>query len=113
MPPCPRPQLVNPGNAEPKSAAPPAAQMTVPARMSNDPAARGLASTLVGAGVTDISGGGMLRRELATCAAGIPGTSTHRRLADRRRGPLTLLTAVTSGLTLAREPRTARDRFEQ
>jgi transcriptional regulator with PAS, ATPase and Fis domain len=50
----------------------------------------------------------MLKRELATCVSGAAG---GRRLPDRRRGPLTLLTAVTSGLSLARE--TARDRFEQ
>ena len=54
----------------------------------------------------------MLRREVATCAAGGSAPSA-RRLADRRRGPVALLTAVTSGLSLAREPRFARERFEQ
>ena len=54
----------------------------------------------------------MLRRELAT-GTGESGAAITRRLADRRRGPMALLSAVTSGLTLAREPRTARERFEQ
>jgi transcriptional regulator with PAS, ATPase and Fis domain len=34
-------------------------------------------------------------------------------MADRRRGSLALLSAATAGLALAREPRTARQRFEQ
>jgi transcriptional regulator with PAS, ATPase and Fis domain len=55
----------------------------------------------------------MLRRELVTCVSGAAAAAGSRRLPDRRRGPLTLLTAVTSGLSLAREPRTARERFEQ
>ena len=32
---------------------------------------------------------------------------------DRRRGPIALLTAVTSGLSVAREARTSRERLEQ
>ena len=55
----------------------------------------------------------MFRRELATCAAGEAAIPRTRRLADRRRGSQALLTAVTSGLMLAREPRAARERFEQ
>ena len=54
----------------------------------------------------------MLRRELATCLSGGAGAACGRRLPDRRRGPLTLLTAVTTGLALARESRSARERFE-
>ena len=55
----------------------------------------------------------MFRRELATCTAAEAAIPRTRRLADRRRGSHALLTAVTSGLMLAREPRTARERFEQ
>lgn len=55
----------------------------------------------------------MLRRELATCAPDEAVAAAGRRLGDRRRGPLALLTAVTSGLSLTREPRTARERLEQ
>ena len=55
----------------------------------------------------------MLRRELATCIASEAGLAANRRLPERRRGSLALLTAVTSGLMLAREPQTARQRFEQ
>ncbi len=55
----------------------------------------------------------MFGQELATRGSGKAGVPGSRRLPDRRRGPLTLLTAVTSGLSLARESRTVRDRFEQ
>jgi DNA-binding NtrC family response regulator len=81
--------------------------------MSNDLPERRMASALVSTAFAEVDGGGMLRRELATCISGEAGAATNRRLADRRRGPMTLLTAVTSGLTLAREPRMARERFEQ
>ncbi len=72
-----------------------------------------MAPPLVSTALTDVGGGGMLRRELVTCVSGAAAAAGSRRLPDRRRGPLTLLTAVTSGLSLAREPRTARERFEQ
>jgi transcriptional regulator with PAS, ATPase and Fis domain len=55
----------------------------------------------------------MLRRELATCITSEAGSPGNRRLPERRRGSLALLTAVTSGLMLAREPQSARQRFEQ
>ena len=49
----------------------------------------------------------MVRRELTTHTSA--GVAT-RRVPDRRRGPIALLTAVTSGLGVAREARTSRER---
>ena len=72
-----------------------------------------MASPLVSTAFAEVGGGGMLRRELATCVPGEAGAASRHRLPDRRRGLLTLLRAVTSGLALVREPRTARERFEQ
>ena len=72
-----------------------------------------MAPPLVSTVVADDGGGGMFGQELATRGSGEAGVPGSRRLPDRRRGPLTLLTAVTSGLSLARETRTVRDRFEQ
>ena len=74
---------------------------------------RRLASSLVSDTFGEVAGGGMLRREPAPCITGAAGALSHGRLADRRRGSLTLLSAVTSGLTLTREPQLARQRFEQ
>jgi transcriptional regulator of acetoin/glycerol metabolism len=74
---------------------------------------RRMASALGRPACTEVEGGGMLRRESAPYTSGEAGSPRHGRLAERRRGPLTLLTAVTSGLTIAREPRGARERFEQ
>ena len=51
----------------------------------------------------------MFRRDVTTR---IPGTSSRRGL-DRRRGVLSLLAAATSGFSVAREPRAARERFER
>ena len=55
----------------------------------------------------------MLRRELATGTSGGPGATLARRASDRRGGLPLLLRAVTAGLAIAREPRLARERFEQ
>ena len=55
----------------------------------------------------------MLRREVATGAPAGTGPMLQRRASDRRRSSLALLSAVTSGLGLARESRIARERFEQ
>jgi transcriptional regulator with PAS, ATPase and Fis domain len=71
-----------------------------------------MASRLVSSAFAEI-GGGMLGRELATRTPADAGIVQCRRRDDRRRGPLALLSAVTSGLSLAREPRTARERFEE
>ncbi len=55
----------------------------------------------------------MVRRELTTHTSAGVGTPSSRRVPDRRRGPIALLTAVTSGLSVAREARTSRERLEQ
>lgn len=55
----------------------------------------------------------MLKRERATDTPAAAGPMFHRRAIDRRRSALALLTAVTSGLSMARESRVARERFEQ
>lgn len=55
----------------------------------------------------------MLRRELATGTSGGAGPASARRAADRRGGLPLLLRAVTAGLGIAREPRVARERFEE
>ena len=86
--------------------------MTSTSRFASDPAERRMASTLVGPHVAD-GGGGMGRRELTTHTPAGVGASSARRRPDRRRGPITLLTAVTSGLSLAHEGRTPRERLEQ
>ena len=54
----------------------------------------------------------MLTQDLATGAPG-PAALGGQRRRDRRRGPLALLTTVTTGLAMAREPRATRERFEQ
>ena len=84
--------------------------MTSTARMLSDPINGGLASPLVRPDLADVGGGGMVRRELTTHTSAGVGT---RRVPDRRRGPIALLTAVTSGLSVARDARTSRERLEQ
>ena len=84
--------------------------MTSTARMLSDPINGGLASPLVRPDLADVGGGEMVRRELTTYPAAGAGT---RRVPDRRRGPIALLTAVTSGLSVARDARTSRERLEQ
>ena len=84
--------------------------MTSTSRILSDPINDGMASTLVSPDLTDVGGGGMVRRELITHTSSGVGT---RRVPDRRRGPIALLTAVTSGLSVAREARTSRERLEQ
>ena len=71
-----------------------------------------LASRLVRRAFADEDGGGMLTQDLATGAPG-PAALGGQRRRDRRRGPLALLTTVTTGLAMAREPRATRERFEQ
>ena len=51
----------------------------------------------------------MFRRDATTRIPGMAG----RRGLDRRRGVLSLLAAATSGFSVAREPRAARERFER
>jgi hypothetical protein len=55
----------------------------------------------------------MLRGEVTTGASTGNDPILQRRASDPRRGSLMLLSAVTGGLSGAREPRIARERFEQ
>ena len=85
--------------------------MTSSLRKSGDSGRRAVAPTLVKPAFTEV-GSGMLGREQTVGATGAAGPLLQRRARDRRRGPLTLLSAVTGGPSVAREPRTARERFE-
>ena len=87
--------------------------MTSTARMPGDSIDRRLASSLVNPDRANVGGGGMVRRELTTHTPAGVGVPSTRRVPDRRRGPIALLTAVTSGLSVAREARTSRERLEQ
>lgn len=82
--------------------------VTTPPQIQGKFSLDALASTLVSTPIADVTGGGMLRRDLTTDTPG-PGP---RRRRDRRRGALSLLAAVTSGFSVARESRAARERFE-
>ena len=55
----------------------------------------------------------MVRRELTTHPAAKVGAPSTRRRPDRRRGPVTLLAAVTAGLRVNREAHSHRERLEQ
>lgn len=87
--------------------------MTSSLRKSREIRGRAMAPTLVTPALTDVGGVGMLRRELGPGSTRVAAPPCQRRASDRRRGPLSLLSAVTGGLSLAREPRIARERFEQ
>jgi hypothetical protein len=70
---------------------------------------RRLASDLVAASGTGTTGGAMMRVEPVR----LPATAAPSgRVADRRRGATALLATVTSVLTIGREPRMVRERFE-
>jgi DNA-binding NtrC family response regulator len=87
--------------------------MTSTWRNTQDSRDRAMAPTLVKPAFTEVASSGMIKRELTTTTPERPGANLHRRASDRRRGWFTLLRAVTSGLGMAREPRVARERFEQ
>src|SRR5574338_789109 len=71
---------------------------------------RGLASDLVAASHATCEGGAMSKAEPAR---GVPTVCARPgRGADRRRGAAALLRAVTHGVSVAREPWVARQRFE-
>jgi transcriptional regulator with PAS, ATPase and Fis domain len=55
----------------------------------------------------------MFTRESVTCPPGESLWATGERGGERGGGALSLLTSVTSGLSIAREPRVVRERFEQ
>jgi transcriptional regulator with PAS, ATPase and Fis domain len=55
----------------------------------------------------------MLRRELVTGTSVRSAATLQRRAPDRRLAWISLLSAVTSGLSVGRESRVARERFEQ
>ena len=55
----------------------------------------------------------MLGRELTTCTLEKARPIATRRSADRRRGVISVLQAVTSGLTTSREAGPVRERFEE
>jgi hypothetical protein len=86
--------------------------MTSSSRMPSDSSNGRLASTLVSPDRADVGGGGMVRRELTTHTSAGVGAASSRRMPDRRRGPIALLTAVTSGLRVPRDTQTPRERFE-
>lgn len=72
---------------------------------------RPVASALVMPSAHENEGGRMARLEsVRSSVAAVPAAG---RAADRRRGTATLLTAVTSGLSIARDARGIRERFEQ
>ena len=87
--------------------------MTSTARMLGESIDRRMASSLVNPDLANVGGGGMVRRELTTHTPAGVGVPSARRVPDRRRGPIALLTAVTSGLSVARDARTSRERLEQ
>jgi DNA-binding NtrC family response regulator len=78
------------------------------ARLSDPPL---VASRLVSPSSPE--GGGEMAAGERTLAAPTPGVRARGRAAERRRGAGALVTAAATSLSLAREPRLARQRFEE